>query len=135
MRYFRVTSLLALLALMSFTFTSCDNDSRAENKMEQAADNVSDAWEAESREINDELKEMRANIDARLDEIDRDLENASDEARVELEKSKAKLKQWGDDIDNRMHRIGNDIEDGWADFKSSTEKRMEQIERDLEKDF
>ena len=135
MKYVRVSSLFALLALMSFSFISCDKDTKAEEKMENAADDVRDAWKKESREMNDDLKEMRASIDARLEKIEEDMEDADDAVKAKMKQSKAKLEEWGDDIDNRMHRIGNDVQDGWADFKSSTEKRMEQIENDLENEF
>jgi len=103
--------------------------------MENAVDDDRDAWQRESREMNDELKKMRADIDARLEEIEDDMDDADNATRARMEKSKERLEQWGDDLDNRMHRIGNDVKDGWSDFKLSTRDRLDEIENELDEEF
>lgn len=129
----------ALVLLLSFgMFVSCDNNTTTEEKMEEAADDlddagneIADAFRTESQELKADLKNMRAAIDERIKKLNDNMADASAEAKADMADEVERLESWGQDIDNRMNKIGDSVSDGWQEFKADTRQALDKIDKQM----
>ena len=128
--------LLGLTGLVMFS--SCDNDSRAEEAaedMEEVGEDMSDAFRNEQQELRADIEEMKRDIDDKVAELENDLDGASDDASAEINEQIAKLKSWGATLDDRLDRMGDEIESGWDNFRNDVQNTLSEIERDWDDTF
>ena len=128
----KVIMFMLALTIGAFGFTACDNNRSAEEQVEDAGEEISDAFRTESEELRADLKEIGDDIDTRIAELKADMENAGEDAQAEMQEEIDQLEAWGNEIDGRMDRLGENIADGWENFKSDTKQTMENINRELE---
>ena len=133
---FRIIT-LALLLSFSGLFYSCAEGSPADNASDEIANETENAvanMGAEVREESNELdrnfRDARANIDARMTELERDMEGADDEMRMEMQEEYDELDGYRTDIDARMDRVGNNMEAGWRDFQGDVNQGWNDFKRE-----
>jgi DNA anti-recombination protein RmuC len=135
-----VKSLLMLLALMGMVFfTACNNNQstaeEVQEDMENAAEEVADAFRAEQEELAAELEDLQSNINRRIQELQVDLRDASDEASVEINQQIQQLQAWSSDLDQEMERVGESMSDNWDNVKSDAQQMLSNIEREWNENF
>lgn len=115
---------LALVAVMGLSTSSCaegsDTDRAAENMANETEQSMRDFGAEindESRELSNEFKEARMNVDKRMTAIEADLENAAEDSKAKLQEEWNNLEQMGKNIDSHMDRVGDNMEAGWKNFK------------------
>lgn len=123
------------LAVMAFVSVSCGNNQSTAEKVEQASEEVADAFRTEREELMADLKEARKDINSQFAALEKDLENASDDAKLELRKQMSDLEAWGKKVDQQMDDLGKDLSNGWEAFKSDVQTTLKEIDENLEESF
>lgn len=130
-----IAKLFFMLALV-FSITACDgdgNDSMENTKeaMEDATNEVADAFRSDREELQAELKESREEVNEEIENLEADLKNASGDAKAEIEEELAELRGWSDELKQKLKSVGNIAKDGWNDFKGDVNTTLEEIDREL----
>lgn len=132
---------------MGLSTYSCTGGADADRKADEMAKETEQAMRDfgaeindESRELSNEFKEARMNVNKRMAAIEADLETASNDSKAKLQEEWNNLDQMGKNIDNRMDRVGDnmesswknfkgDVKAGWKDFSQESSKLLKDIER------
>lgn len=130
-----IVSLSAGLALLALVSVSCNNNKSTAEKVEQASEEVADVFRTEREELVADLKEARADINAQLAIVEKNLENASADAKLELQEQMKQLDAWGKKVDQQMNDLGKDLANGWEAFKSDVQSTLKEIDENLEDSF
>lgn len=123
--------LVALYAF--FLLPACDSPAseRAENDIEQAADSVSDVFEAERADLRDDLRDAKEDVDEELAELRARLATASDDAKVEINEKIARLEKQQEKLADNLNRFEENVENGWENFKREVRETLQEIDREI----
>ena len=116
-------------------FSACNNSNTSADKVEEAAENMSDAFKAEQEALAADLKRAREDINQRIKKLNAKMDGATDEMKSNMQSQIDKLNKWGEDLDKRMGEVGQNIEDGWESFKADVNKTLENIDHELSQNF
>ncbi len=130
-----IAKLFFLLAL-AFSITACDGDGNdrmenTEEAMEDATNDVADAFRSDQEELEAELEQSRREVNEEIEELEANLENASADAKAEMEEELAELRTWSSELDQKLQKLGSVAQDGWNDFKGDVNTTLEEIDREL----
>lgn len=135
MRTFRFLLLaFGLIFMIGFT-TSCDNNQSASEQVEEAGDDMADAFRTEREELQADLREARNNINNKLAELRGELSTASEETKEDINDQIDKLEKWGDSLDKDMDRVSNSVQNGWETLKGNVRKTLDEIQDDWDDTF
>ncbi len=127
-----------LFSITMFSITACNTQTqteaeKAKEEINEAGEAISDAWEAERAELEADMKQAQISLNARIDELQRDLEVATAEAKGEIQEELDKLETQRRKASTQLKRFGDVVDDGWNDFKNEVELTITGIERSIEK--
>lgn len=128
--------LLAFALFGTIGLISCeapqDRDSQMEEEMEEAGDEVSEAFRMERDELRADLEETQREVEDRINELESDLEAAGEEASAEINQELEQLRAWKENLDSHMERIEGDIEAEWSEFSTNVQRTLNEIEQEWE---
>lgn len=133
--------LLAFAVISLFAFTACNNASstqaaeervKEEQKdVQEAGEDVSEAYQKESTELREDIRDAQNKIDKRLTELRAKLNDASADAKVEINQQIERLETKRVQLASDLDRVGDKVKDGWDTFKENVKQTIKDAEEDL----
>ncbi len=123
--------LATFLLVIGALFMSCDENSKANNKMEDISQEMSEDFENAKNETAEALRTARANIQDKINEIDAQMEEAGENASAEMKEQRANLEDAMAKLDARMEKLGENIEDGWQSFVAETNEFLSELREEF----
>ncbi len=105
--------------LMSLAWISCEDRTKVKvtAEAENTENTLEDAFTVSRNEFNSTIGDLKVKMDARIQEVEKDLEAAGDDAKAEINIKLDGLRKQRNDLDQLGNRIGNATAEGWADIE------------------
>ncbi len=123
-------SLFAIALVGWFSFSSCGdnpNAERAQENMEEAADDMGDALTKERDDLKEDIQEAQSDIDRRLEKLNNDMKEASAEAKAEMQEEINQLEAKKNQLAQDLNEFGNKTEAEWDQFKANVRNTIDKI--------
>lgn len=115
----KTVKFLSFLMLMSLAWISCEDRTKVKvtAEAENTENTLDDAFTVSRNEFNTTIGDLKVKMDARIQEVEKDLETATDEAKADINVKLDGLRKQRNDLDQLGNRIGNATAEGWADME------------------
>ena len=100
----------------------------ADNAMNEAKAKTQMAKENMSRSLNEGI----ANINTKIETMDKQMAKANREQKAAWEKQKKKLMADRIELNTALKDMGSEMKDGWEKFSANVDKSLERIKKDME---
>lgn len=98
-------------------------EDKASELTQEARQNAEKQWEATKQSA----KELRNDIDAKVQNLEAEIKTASNDGKAALEKQKQELEAWGQRVDKRLDNMGSKIADGWENALKETNEFFKEV--------
>ncbi len=122
--------LVATLA-SAVIFTQCTRTS--ENNVDATQEAIVDDIKKEKAEVAQELRELRDDINNRLDKVSKELEKGKIDAREDLESVKKQLTVQRDKVEKSLDEISNSSDETWDDIQQASRNTAAEIKLEFQK--
>ena len=121
---------IAVTVLISYCLLSLANCSSPDRDHQNTSSWNEDAKQ-EREKIAQDLRDLRDNIDKKLDETGTKIDHASNDARQRLLKAKQDLQQERNKVDKALTEVEHSTEETWSDVREGARNTF----RDVKKEF
>jgi predicted nucleic acid-binding Zn-ribbon protein len=122
--------LVAALA-SAVIFTQCTRTS--ENNVDETQEAIVEDIKKEKAEVAQELRELRDDINNRLDKVSKELEKGKIDAREDLESVKKQLTVQRDKVEKSLDEISNSSDETWDDIQQASRNTAAEIKLEFQK--
>lgn len=122
--------LVAMLASV-VVLTQCSRS--ADNKVDDTQEEIVKDIKEEKAEVAQDLRELRDDINNRLDKVSKELEKGDIDARKDLEDVKKSLTHQRDKVEKALDQISSSSDETWDDIQQASRNTAAEIKLEFQK--
>lgn len=123
--------ILVAVLISAVTLTQCSRST--ENKVDETQESIVQDIQKEKAEVAKDLRELRDDINNRLDKVSKKLEKGNIEAQEDLNSVKKQLTEQRDRVEKALDQITNSSDETWDDIQQASRNTASEIKLEFEK--
>jgi predicted nucleic acid-binding Zn-ribbon protein len=125
----KIILVAALLSVAALTQCSRSTDNKVEETQEEIVEDI----KKEKAEVAQDLRELRDDINNRLDKISKRLEKENIDAREDLNNVRERLTVQRDKVEKALDEINNSSDETWDDIQQASRNTAAEIKLEFQK--
>ncbi len=121
--------LFTLAGLIGLTQCNSPSDNRVNDTQEEIVKDIKE----EKAEVANDLRELRDDINNRLDKVSKELEKGKIESRKDLDEVKTNLTAQRDKVEKELDQITNSSDETWDDIQQSARNTAAEVKLEFQK--